>query len=228
MDGQPVAEPTQVVVVEPIRLPNDHVIFFQAPFVTPFYLLKAKQLRDAAEPKRIRALENPVRTPDGTFRPRRPGPVFDALEDLALSVFLSIAGIEAYANGVIGRLPDDAMVELPHRIAGQTMYVARAKPAMEWLSLAEKISYVVPLATGRESIRGTVAWQPFRRLRRLRNGIVHVKREAYSDPDQPGPFGRLLLGEGSTAPDDAVATIEALEPGWLPSSVREAFGLPDA
>lgn len=119
------------------------------------------------------------------------------------------------------------MVDLPRRVADQTIYVSRAKSAMERLSLAEKLSYVVPLATGRESIRGTVEWQPFRRLRRLRNGIVHVTRDAYSDPDHPSPFGLFLSGEGSTAPEDAVATIEALEPGWLPAPVRAAFGLPE-
>jgi len=219
--GVPVEEPTNVVVVEPVRLESGETLMFQSPFVVPLYLLKATKLRDRAEPLRHKALHKPVATPDGTLRPRRPTPVFDALEDLALSVFLAAAAIEAYANFAISRLPENAMVELPRRVGGETVYVVREKNGMEWLSLSEKVTLAVPILTGRPSIKGTKAWEAFRKVKRLRNAIVHVRRDVHNDPERPSPFGRLLLGEGSRAPEEAVSVIEALEPGWLPDSVRD-------
>jgi hypothetical protein len=226
MGGVPVAEETEIVVIEPIQLPSGAELWFQSPFIVPFYLLEAQKQRDEAEPKRLEALARTVRTPDGSLRPVDPGGAFDALEGLALAAILSAAAIEAYANDVIRRLPDDAMVEVKMRLGGKTIPVMRNKAAMDRLRIGEKVSRVVPLHTGRASIKGTKAWQDFRRIRRLRDALVHPKPEALNDPTRPGPFGRLMLGEASTAPEDAAAIIEALEPGWIPKHIRAAFGLP--
>lgn len=218
------AEDTFVVVVEPIRLDGGADLYFQSPHVVPFYLLTAKSLRDRAEPKRQAAINKTVTTPDATLRPLRPSDSFDALEGLALGVILAACAIEAYANDVIRRLPDDATVEVPTRRGGETVVVMRGKAAMDWLSIGEKLVRVVPALTGRESIKGTTAWQSFRRVNKLRNALVHVESRARNDPTDPGPFGRLMLGEASTAPEDAASVIEALEPGWLPEHVRAELG----
>ena len=42
ISGVAVDEPTFVVVVEPVRLEGDSVLYIQAPHVPPFYLLTAK------------------------------------------------------------------------------------------------------------------------------------------------------------------------------------------
>jgi hypothetical protein len=223
--GVPVEEETFMVAVEPIRLESRQELLFQSPHVVPFYLRTAKELRDRAEPKRIAAVTKTVTTADETLRPLRPSDSFDALEGLALSVILSACAIEAYANDAIRRLPDDAMVEVPMLLAGETVPVMRDKTAMDWLSIGEKLTRVMPLLTGRESINGTDAWQAFRRVNNLRNALVHHKPKAENDPDDPGPFGRLMLGEGSKAPEDAALVIEALEPGWMPEHVRPIVGL---
>jgi hypothetical protein len=225
MGGVPVTEPTDLIHIEPIRLESGEVLYFQAPFVVVFYLLKAKTLRDGAEPKRQNALAATKREADASLRPLHSASTFDALEDLALCAILAAAAIETHANDVIGRLPDGAMVETSERVAGKTITVMRGKAAMDSLRLADKVSKAAPILTG-QKIKGTKAWQDFRRITRLRNALVHVKREARNDPDRPGPFGRLLLGEASTAPEDAAAVIEAVEPGWFPERVRGELGLP--
>lgn len=225
VDGVPVDEETLVVVIEPIKLPSGGELWFQSPHIEPFYLLEAKKLRDEAEPKRIASTKKTVPTPDGSLRPVNPGAVFDAIRGLALTAILSAAAIEAYANDAIRRLPDDAMVEIPTRLGGETIPVMRGKAEMDWLRIGEKLTRVVPLLTGRESIKGTKAWQDFRRINKLRNDLVHIKPEPRNDPAKPSPFGRLLLGEASRAPEDAAAVIEALEPGWIPARIRAEFGL---
>jgi hypothetical protein len=213
-----------MIHVEPMRTASGDVLFYQAPFVEVFYLLKAKALRDGAEEKRVEALANTKRESDGNLRPLNPSRAFDALEDLALCVILATAAIESYANNAIGRLPDNATVELKERIGGKTIWVARNKAAMDFMRLTDKVSLAVPVLTG-NNIKATEAWQNFQRIRRLRNRLVHVKREAYNDPDKPGPFGRLLAGDASSAPEDAAGVIEALEPGWIPEHARPELGL---
>lgn len=227
MDGAPVAEPTQIVVIEPLRLEGGDALWYQAPSIEAFYLLKAKALRDRGEPKRLRATTRTVATPDGSLRPRDSRAAFDAIEDLGLAVVLAFAAIESHANNAIGRLPDDVMVEVPERVGGETIAVMRNKAAMDWLSVGDKLTRAVPLLTGRPSIKGDGrVWPMFRRIRRLRNALLHMRREAYNDPDEPGPFGQLLRGDGSRAPEDAALVIEAVEPGWIPEDVRADFGLP--
>jgi len=224
--GVPVAEETHIVVIEPITLPSGDELWFQSPHIQPFYLLEAKKLRDEAERKRVKSITKTVRTPDGSLRPADPGAAFDALRGLALTAILSAAAIEAYANDAIRRLPDEAMVEVPTRVAGKTITEMRGKARMDWLPIGDKLTRVVPLLTGGASIKGTKAWQDFRRINKLRNALVHIKPEVLNDPSKPGIFGRLMLGEASTAPEDAAAVIEALEPGWIPERIRAEFGLP--
>lgn len=226
MGGVEFDEPHIMVVIEPIQMPSGDHVYFQTPFVVPFYLLKAKALRDAAEPKRKRALKNLTREQDGTFRPNDAFAVLDALEDLSLSVILSAAAIEAHANDMIGRLPDHAMVEIPTRVGGERIAVMRDKAAMDWLPISDKIARATPLLHGTESIKGTVAWQKYRKLFRVRDRLMHQRREAHNDPSKPSAFGQLLLGELSSAPEDAASIIEAMEPGWMPKEARKELGLP--
>jgi hypothetical protein len=225
MDGVAFDEPHVMVLIEPIRLPSGDDLYFQSPFVVPFYLLKSKALRDAAEPRRLEALTHTKREDDGTLRPLDPFGALDALEDLALAMIMAAAAIEAHANDMIGRLPDDVMVEIPTRLGGKTVLVMRNKPAMDWLPISDKLARAVPLLHGSKSIKGTAAWQKYKRLFRLRNALVHQRRVAVNDPLKPSAFGRLLLGEASSAPEDAAAVIEALEPGWIPARVRPELGL---
>lgn len=226
MDGVPLGEPHVAVVIEPIRLPSGDDLYFQTPFVVPFYLLKSKQLRDAAEPRRMAAITQTTRNQhDGTLRPNDPFGALDALEDLALAVILAAAAIEAHANDMIGRLPEDAKVEIPTRVGGATMPVMRNRDAMDWLPIGDKLSRAAPLLHGTASIKGTVAWQHYKRLFRLRNALVHQRRVAFNDPLKPSAFGKLLLGEGSAAPEEAAGVIEALEPGCIPTKVRRDLRL---
>lgn len=188
--------------------------------------MKAKTLRDSAEPKRLEALKKIKREEDGTYRPTEPFSVLDAIEDLALSVVLAAAAIEAHANDMIGRLPDEATVEVPKRVGGETISVVRNKTGMDMLPIGDKLHRAAPLLHGRDSIKGTAAWANYKKIFRLRNQLVHQRREAVNDPLRPSAFGRLLLGELSRAPEEAAAVIDALEPEWIPVEVREELGLP--
>ncbi len=92
--GVRVAEPHDAIVVEPIRLDSGDVLMFQSPLVSAFYLLKAKTLRDDAEPKRVEALTKTQRDSDGNLRPLNPARA-STLWKICLCVILSPAAIEA-------------------------------------------------------------------------------------------------------------------------------------
>jgi hypothetical protein len=224
-ESGPYPEPHLGIIVEPVRLDDGRALWFQAPHVAPMFLLKAKQLRDAAEPKRARTIARVIASEEGGVKPIDGILAFDALEDLALTVIIALAAIEAHANDMIGRLPDDAMVEVPTRLpSGGTMPVMRAKPALDWLALHAKVAHACPALHGTASIVGSPVWAKFVALSRLRNQVVHQRRKAYNDPRKPSVFGRLLRGDGSKAPEDAFKVIEALEPGYLPERVRDELG----
>jgi hypothetical protein len=226
VDGKALDEPGLAVIVEPVLLESGETLWFQAPFTIPFYLLKAKALRDAAEHRRLAALSSMKPDDEGGMTIHDAFAALDAIEDLALAVIAALTAIEAHANDMIGRLPDDAMVEIPTRLGGSTVAVMRDKAAMDWLPLSDKIARAAPLLDHSASIKGTVAWQKYKRLSRLRNALVHPRRIAVNDPLKPSAFGKLLRGDGSSAPEDAAAVIEALEPGFVPAEIREEFGLP--
>jgi len=222
MDGVPVDEETFIFAVEPIRLDGGDVLMFQSPHVPPFYLLTAKAFRDTAEPQRIEALNRTSRETDGSLRPLDAAGAFDALEGLAVAVILSAAAIEAHANDMIRRLPEDASVTVKRK----NVEIVFERESMERaLYLEEKITLVGPMLNGGKSIKGTVAWEAYRRVVPLRNELLHMKSRAQNDPDEPGPFGLLMRGEGSRAPEDAAMLIHAVEPDWIPNRVRAELGI---
>jgi hypothetical protein len=73
------------------------------------------------------------------------------------------------------------------------MTIMRNKAGMEWLPIGDKLHRAAPLLHGTKSIQGTVPWQNYKRLFRLRNALLHQRREAVNDPLKPSAFGKLLL-----------------------------------
>ncbi len=138
-------------------------------------------------------------------------------------MILSAAAIEAHANDMIRRLPEEATVEVERK----ALHVVYERDSMErGLNLAEKITLVGPMLTERATIRGTSAWEAYRRVVLLRNDLMHMKSRAENEPDAPGPFGRIMRGDASRAPEDAAAVIHAVEPDWIPERVRADLGIP--
>jgi hypothetical protein len=206
--GVPVSSETFIRIVEPIRLASGDIFNFESPYAPTFYLLSAKEHRDRAEPMRVRAITK-TRRDEGELSPVDATGAFEALKDLATAVILSAAAIEAHANDMIRRLPEKASVEVKRK----SMRVVYERDSMERsLNLEEKVTLVAPMLTGDDSIKGTKAWEAYKRVIPLRNELTHVKPRVQNNPDDPGPFGRLMLGEGSRAPEDAAAVIHAVEP----------------
>lgn len=208
--------------ISPIRLDDARVVFYPSPAVIDFYLLEAKRLRDLGERARQRALSDLKKEDDGSFRPRNPSAVLDAMADLTTAVFLSVGAVEAFANLMIEDLPQDAKVDR----GGKNGVVGQGEMVRQ-LSLRDKLHLAVPLRTGRPSVKGSHPWECFVALYDLRNHLTHIKDGGYSnDPGSPSGFGRLLRGDGCTCVDAAVGIINACDPDSLSPTLRSRLGVP--
>jgi hypothetical protein len=225
--GVPVEEDTFIFPVDRLRLPDGKVLAWHAPLVPAFYLVTAKALLDEGEAERKKVLDTIVPAPEreewADVNVNDDSLAIDALGKIASAVILAAGAIEAYANEAIDRLPTSDSVEIERRREKQTV----AQPEMvRRLSLEEKLDLVVPKVTGTTSIKGRKPWPRFKRLNELRGEVVHVKARGRTDnPDIPSALGRLMLGEGTTCVEDALAVISAYEPTWLPEASRNALGL---
>jgi hypothetical protein len=137
-------------------------------------------------------------------------------------VILSAAAIEAHANDMIRRLDEEATVEVERK----NVKVVYERDSMERaLTLAEKVTLVGPMLTGSKSIKGTKAWEAYRRVVLLRNELLHMKSKAENNADEPGPFGLLMRGDASRSPEDAAAALTIHLRGLKPSSAASALGI---
>jgi hypothetical protein len=214
--------PYQIVAVSPLRLDDGRELWFQAPQPVAFNLLEAKRFRDSGEANRVEAMGNlKERRKEGQVQPADTSLVLDALADLSAAVLFSIAAIEALANHTIDQLDN-----------GTTYTDSRGREQdkismVRWLTIEEKLRGAVPLFTKAAPLdKGREPWQSFKRLKDLRDDLVHAKERSYSiDPDHPAVYGRLLNGDGSKCVEEAFALASELRPDFFPDNVREALSL---
>lgn len=102
--------------------------------------------------------------------------IFDYLEEILASIVFAYTAIEAFANEMI---PEDFVYEHEEE-TDSGLYVVR-QHSRDWIEqhigLSEKLIRVLPEVTGKPSPKGSVVWEGFVHLRRLRNRIVHLKKK---------------------------------------------------
>jgi hypothetical protein len=101
---------------------------------------------------------------------------------------MSYAAIEAVVNEMI-ESQDDAFTITHTNAHGDEQELGKADMVRR-LNTADKLHRVIPEITGEPSVKGTIYWERFVRVRRMRNALVHVKEGNYSaDPDNPSAYG---------------------------------------
>ena len=119
------------------------------------------------------------------------------------------------SNQAIDTLPDDFTLIRK----GKTI---RKRDLVRALGVDEKLKRVMPKVDGGRAVAGTTAWEPYRRLKFLRDELVHVKeRGLNTDPKERSAYDRLLLGEADGCVEDALTLIEATWPDFFPGHVKE-------
>jgi hypothetical protein len=207
-----------LVAVAPVELADGRVLFFRNPQAVVFSLHEAARHRKGGEKLRQRVTTQVAKRQDGDWEPRDHAAAIDCISEMAAAVLFSFAALEAFANHTIDQLDEDAVVNVERR--GSEVDIRR-DDLVRTLSITEKLDRAVPALTGRASAKGSAEWRGFVELRRLRDGIVHIKDRAYSsDPKDPAVFGRLIRGDASTCDRDALALIDKLRPEFLSEHSR--------
>ena len=212
----------RVTGIQPVRLTYGSLVYISAALAPSMHLQEALRLAEHGEVRRQAALAS--LEPDGTgySRVRDKAAELDRISAIGASILLSFAAVEAYANELMVRLPDDATVPVERN---DTVRNIAKRNAVD-IGIGEKVRFVVPRVTGNQ-VWGTPAWDQFADLRRLRDEVTHLRdRGVSNDPDMPTVLGRIFRGDGANAPQEAAAVIEAAEPGWIWGDLRVPLGLP--
>jgi len=103
----------------------------------------------------------------------REGEFFDALQDHVATVVFTYTSIEALANQL---LPPEYRYRR-ERTDGRCTEEYDRTQVERYLSLDEKLHVILPVICNVGSPKGTVVWERFVRITRLRNRLVHLKRD---------------------------------------------------
>ncbi|WP_262061066.1 hypothetical protein [Streptomyces sp. STR69] len=213
-----------VALVQPVALDDGTILHFPSPNFVAFYLVESKRHSDRGERLRNRALADVRVNSSGDRTINNQELAFDCFSEMVSAVLLAYAAVEALLNDLIGKLPEEATLD-KENAKGETVKLGKQDMALR-LSTPEKLDRVAPLATGQKSIKGTVYWAKFQRLRKMRDALVHLKGNGYSnDPVQTSEYGKLLRGEAKDCALDAIAIVEIITPGYLSNVAREALGI---
>ena len=213
---------TIVAPVIPVRVQDGRVIYFPAPSFAAFYLIEAKRHLDRGTRLRERALAALRTAHDGKLLIIDKQAVLDCFAEITKAVLLSYCAIEALVNEMIESLDDTARITHTNS-RGEETEIGKAE-VVRRLSTSDKLHNVMPIVTGEPSVKGTIYWERFVRLRRMRDALVHVKEGNYSaDPDDPSTYGMLLRGDADDCVLDACALITRLDPSRLSETTRRVL-----
>ncbi len=145
--------------------------------------------------------------------------LFDFFEACFVAVTFSFQSIEAFANRVI-----DVEVKNPFEWTREGTPVAMGSSALQRQVTTEtKLAVILPRLLGVPSPKGRAPWEGFRRLKTVRDAVVHIKGDdAYprNRPNAQSLFHRLLVDGVGHHPRAAVKMIAWFygnreKPDWL-------------
>ena len=118
---------------------------------------------------------------------------FDYVERVMESIVMAFTALEAFVNETI---PDDFKYHT-HKNSPIILEVMDKNAIERWLSLDEKLSNVLPEALGVPSPKGGKCWGGYSKLKKVRDRIIHMKKEdrRSSGPEIPTLWHELFKVE---------------------------------
>ena len=172
---------SQVTPVSVIRLSSDRLLAIAVPNATALCLNIARRSWD--ESREMRKSAKIDRTLKGQVSFPTYGHAFDFIERIFEGVVMAYTAIEAYVNECV---PEDFEYETLRR-SDTILEVMRRDAIERYLSLEEKLTEVLPIVLSVPSPKGKRCWQSFKKLKRSRDRVVHMKAQdrRSSGPEQP-------------------------------------------
>ena len=134
--------------------------------------------------------------------------LFDYFELFLSHVVFSFTAIEAFANEAI---PDSYVHEKLEKDGTKTMNKQEIERAT---NLDEKLHLVLPKALGISSPKRTKLWQNYRKLKKMRDRIIHLKKvdRSPSGTENESVWGMMLRSHGEPFCDQAHLLIGHYKP----------------
>ncbi|RUO73173.1 hypothetical protein [Idiomarina ramblicola] len=186
--GQTVPKGTRITVVTVAQLNSKKVVTIPVPNGSAILLNASKKSHSRAKELRVKSKIDSSKKREVAFLSEYDA--FDFLEDTIQSIVLAFSAIEAFANEVI---PDN--FEYAHFRKSRTILETANKQQIErFISLEDKLDKVIPEVLGVKSPKMHKSWSEFKKLKRLRDRIIHMKSQdrISSGPENDTLWHQLL------------------------------------
>lgn len=171
-DGQQAKAGARVTVVTVAKTSAGIELTLPLPNATALMLSASQRAFREAGVLRTKSKIDENRKSQSQFK--HDGNAFDYLERVMESVLTAHAGLEAFAND---HVPAD-YTYVCHRKSDVILEQMDKTAIQRHVSLCEKLSIVLPEVLGAKSPKGSSkAWEGYRRLKKLRDRITHMKSE---------------------------------------------------
>lgn len=172
---------SQVTQVSVIQLKKKKLLTIAVPSATALCLSSSR--RAWLEARRIRTESRIDTSLKAQVSFESYGEAFDYIEGVMESAVMAFTAIEAFVNEVI---PEDYKYHT-HRRSDVILEVMDKAQIERWLSLDEKLSEVLPSILSIPSPKGKRSWNGFKKLKDIRDRIIHMKEadRRSSGPENP-------------------------------------------
>jgi hypothetical protein len=170
-DGQQAKAGARLTVVTIAKTKAGKELTLPLPNATALMLSASQRAFREAGTLRVKARIDTASGPQVQFK--QDAQAFEYLERIMESVLTAHAGLEAFAND---HIPDDYAYAC-HRKSNVILEQLDKAAIQRHVSLCEKLSVVLPEVLGTHSPKGRKAWEDYRRLKKLRDRITHMKSE---------------------------------------------------
>lgn len=189
--GQLIPKGSQITKVSVAQLTKKKVVRITLPNATALFLSASRRSWESA--RSIREHSKIDRSIKSEVAFDTTSDSFDYLEQVMESIVMAFTALEAFVNELI---PDD-FVYHTHKRSEIVLERMKKSEIERFLSLDEKLSKVLPEALNVESPKGTKCWKGFVKLKRVRDRIIHMKKDdrRSSGPDTPTLWHELFRVE---------------------------------
>jgi hypothetical protein len=155
--------------------------------------------------------------------------LFEYFEQFMVAVTFSFQSLEVFSNDVIFRHPTAKHIKKTRD--GERDLTA--DEAEREFSTDHKLSRIVPTLLGRESPKGTALWERYRRLKAIRDTIIHLKsgdQYVRGRPDKSSLYFQFLTHDAREFPRTSLSLVkhfagDAAET-WIDVAERHLFPTP--
>ena len=186
--GKTAPKGSQITLQSVTQLTKKKQLSFALPNATALCInVSIKSWKESREIRRNSKIDSSIKS-QVTFNSK--SEAFDYIERVMESIVMAYTALEAFVNE---KIPDNFKYHT-NKKSELILKVMDKKDIERWLSLDEKLLSVLPEALGIPSPKGSKCWQGYRKLKVVRDRVIHMKKEdrRSSGPEIPTLWHELF------------------------------------